>query len=35
MTKLRGCFKGENDYFIDGYRVSNEIGQKLKEGNKK
>lgn len=25
MKKLRGYFKGENDYFIDGYRVSNEI----------
>ena len=25
LTKLRGCFKGENDYFIAGYRVNNEI----------
>ncbi len=25
MPKLRGYFKGETDYFIDGYRVSNEI----------
>jgi hypothetical protein len=25
MKKLRGRFKGENNYFIDGYRVSNEI----------
>ena len=28
MKKLRGHFKGENDYFIDGYRVSNEIADK-------
>jgi hypothetical protein len=28
MKKLKGYFKGENDYFIDGYRVSNEIADK-------
>lgn len=28
MTKLKGHFKGENDYFIDGHRISNEIADK-------
>ena len=28
MTKLKGHFKGENDYFIDGLRISNEIADK-------
>ena len=28
MTKLKGHFKGENDYFIDGHRISNEIADR-------
>lgn len=27
MKELKGYFKGENDYFIGGYKVSNEISE--------
>lgn len=28
MTKLKGHFKGENDYFIEGYKAVNEPAEK-------